>query len=104
MMLPICVGLMELIKEMFAANGRDIDLNNYKYATGLSIASYIAENIINKTLGFREKYIEFLKASGRDYPLEVLKIIDVDLTDTKVFDEAMHVFRKTLDEFIELSK
>lgn len=76
----------------------------YKYATGLSIASYIAENIINKTLGFREKYIEFLKASGRDYPLEVLKIIDVDLTDTKVFDEAMHVFRKTLDEFIELSK
>lgn len=76
----------------------------YKYATGLSIASYIAENIINKTPGFREKYIEFLKASGRDYPLEVLKIIDVDLTDTKVFDEAMLVFRKTLDEFIELSK
>lgn len=76
----------------------------YKYATGLSIASYIAENIINKTEGFREKYIEFLKASGRDYPLEALKIIGVDLKDTKVFDEAMNVFRKTLDEFIELSK
>ncbi len=76
----------------------------YKYATGLSIASYITENIMNKTPGFREKYIEFLKASGRDYPLEVLKIIDVDLKDTKVFDEAMKVFRKTLDEFIELSK
>ncbi len=76
----------------------------YKYATGLSIASYIAENIINKTKGFKEKYIEFLKASGRDYPLEVLKIIDVDLKDTKVFDEAMNAFRKTLDEFIELSK
>ena len=76
----------------------------YKYATGLSIASYIAENIMNKTPGFREKYIEFLKASGRDYPLEVLKIIDVDLKDAKVFDEAMKVFRKTLDEFIELSK
>ena len=76
----------------------------YKYATGLSIASYIAENIINETKGFKEKYIKFLKTSGRDYPLEVLKIIDVDLTDTKVFDEAMHVFRKTLDEFIELSK
>ena len=37
MMLPICVGLLELIKEMFAANGRDIDLNNYKYATGLML-------------------------------------------------------------------
>ena len=76
----------------------------YKYATGLSIASYIAENIINETKGFKEKYIKFLKTSGIDYPLEVLKIIDVDLKDTKVFDEAMNVFRKTLDEFIELSK
>ena len=76
----------------------------YKYATGLSIASYIAENIINETKGFKEKYIKFLKTSGRDYPLEVLKIIYVDLKDTKVFDEAMNVFRKTLDEFIELSK
>lgn len=76
----------------------------YKYATGLSIASYIAKNIVNKTPGFKEKYIEFLKASGRNYPLEVLKIIDVDLTDTKVFDEAMNVFRRTLDEFIKLSK
>ena len=76
----------------------------YKYATGLSIASYIAENIINKTPGFKEKYLEFLKSSGRDYPLEVLKIIGIDLTDTKVFDEAMKVFRKTLNQFIELSK
>ncbi len=76
----------------------------YKYATGLSIASYISKNIINKTPGFREKYIEFLKASSRDYPLEVLKIIDIDLTDTKVFDEAMKVFEKTLEEFLELNK
>lgn len=76
----------------------------YKYATGLSIASYISKNIINKTPGFREKYVEFLKASSRDYPLEVLKIIDIDLTDTKVFDEAMKVFEKTLEEFLELNK
>ena len=76
----------------------------YKYATGLSIASYIAKNIINETPGFKEKYIEFLTSGGRDYPLEVLKIIDVDLTDTKVFDEAMDVFKETLEEFIKLSK
>lgn len=76
----------------------------YKYATGLSIASYIAKNIINETPGFKEKYIEFLTSGGRDYPLEVLKIIDVDLTDTKVFDEAMDVFKETLEEFIKLIK
>ena len=75
----------------------------YKYATGLSIASYIAKNILNYTPNFKEKYIEFLKSGGRDYPLEVLKIIDIDLSDTKVFDEAMNMFKETLDKFISLN-
>ena len=76
----------------------------YKYATGLSIASYIVKNIINNTPNFKEKYLEFLKSGGRDYPLEVLKIIDIDLTDTKVFIEALDMFKETLDEFISLNK
>lgn len=71
----------------------------YQYATSLSISCYVAENIINNTPGFKDKYIEFLSSGGRDYPLEVLKIIDIDLTDTKVFESAMNDFRKTLDEF-----
>ena len=75
----------------------------YKYATGLSIASYIVKNILNNTPNFKEKYLEFLKSGGRDYPLEVLKIIDIDLTDTKVFDKAMEMFKETLDKFISLN-
>ena len=37
MMFPICLGLLSSIKEMFAANGREIDLHEYKYATGLML-------------------------------------------------------------------
>ena len=37
MMFPICLGLLNSIKEMFAANGREIDLHEYKYATGLML-------------------------------------------------------------------
>ena len=48
--------------------------------------------------------IEFLKSGGRDYPLEVLKIIDVDLTTAKVFDEAMDMFRDTLGTFKKLNQ
>lgn len=76
----------------------------YQYATGLSIASYIVKNILEEKEGFRDKYILFLKLGGRDYPLEVLKIIDVDLTDTKVFEEAISMFKETLEKFSELSK
>ena len=37
MMFPICLGLLNSIKEMFEANGRTIDLHDYKYATGLML-------------------------------------------------------------------
>ena len=37
MMFPICLGLLTSIKEMFAANGREIHLHEYKYATGLML-------------------------------------------------------------------
>ena len=76
----------------------------YQYATGLSIAAYIAKNILEETPEFKDKYIEFLKSGGRDYPLEVLKIIDVDLTTAKVFDEAMDMFRDTLGTFKKLNQ
>jgi len=74
----------------------------YQYATSLSISCYVAKNLIDGTPGFREKYIEFLKSGGRDYPLEVLKIIDIDLNDNKVYQEALNVFRDNLNEFIKL--
>lgn len=74
----------------------------YQYATSLSISCYVAENIINNTPGFKEKYLEFLKSGGKDYPLEVLKIIDIDLTDTKIFESAINLFKETLEKFKEV--
>lgn len=71
----------------------------YQYATSLSISCFVAQNIINDTPGFKEKYIELLKSGGKDYPLELLKIIDIDLTDSKVFESAINMFKDTLEEF-----
>lgn len=45
MMFPICLGLLASIKEMFAANGRNIDLYDYKYATGLMLMTAYACSI-----------------------------------------------------------
>lgn len=74
----------------------------YQYATGLSIASYIAKNILEGKEGFRDKYLEFLSSGGKDDPLEILKIIDVDLTDTKVFEESLTMFKETINTFEHL--
>jgi len=45
MMFPIALGLLESIKEMMAANGKEIDLKTYKYATGLMLMTAYACSI-----------------------------------------------------------
>ena len=45
MMFPIALGLLEAIREMMAANGKTIDLSNYKYATGLMLMTAYACSI-----------------------------------------------------------
>ena len=45
MMFPIALGLLEAIREMMAANGKHINLSNYKYATGLMLMTAYACSI-----------------------------------------------------------
>ncbi len=45
MMFPIALGLLEAIREMMAANGREINLSTYKYATGLMLMTAYACSI-----------------------------------------------------------
>ena len=45
MMFPIALGLLTSIKEMFSANGRQIDLSEYKYATGLMLMTAYSASI-----------------------------------------------------------
>lgn len=74
----------------------------YKYATGLSAACYIVNNILNGEEGYAEKYLEFLKSGSRDYPIELLKIADVDMNDPKVVESAIQMFDETIDEFVRI--
>ena len=70
----------------------------YKYATGLSAATYIANGLLDGTVKI-EDYLAFLKAGKSMSPLESLKLAGVDLTDKKVIMEAIEAMDKTIDEF-----
>lgn len=45
MMFPISLGLLEAIRDMMAANGKNIDLGKYKYSTGLMLMTAYACSI-----------------------------------------------------------
>lgn len=76
----------------------------YKYATGFSAATALASKIINKEEKAKERYMDFLKSGGSDYPIELLKKAGVDMTTPKPIEEALRVFEKLLDEMENMAK
>ena len=74
----------------------------YKYATGISAASYIVDGILNNKEGQLESYINFLKTGGSMYPLDELKVANIDLTNEEVIQSAIKTFEKYIKEFIEI--
>lgn len=74
----------------------------YKYSTGLISAICIASDILEKGDLAVEKYKKFLKAGGSMSPLDILKLVDVDLTTDEPYKKAMNFFKRTLDEIKEI--
>ncbi len=70
----------------------------YKYATGITCAINIANGILDEKPGYCEKYKEFLSMGGSLYPLDILKIVDIDLTKRAPYDIAMKEFDNIVKE------
>ncbi len=76
----------------------------YKYAIGLSCATKIVNDILNKKENAVENYLSFLKTGGSDYPVNELKVAGVDVMDEEVYKSAIDTFDKTILEFKKLMK
>ena len=70
----------------------------YKYATGITAAIVIANNILEQKDGYVEKYIDMLSKGGSLESLELLKLVDVDLEKEETYEKAFSYFRKNLEE------
>lgn len=74
----------------------------YKYATGFSAASAIAERILNGGEKELAEYKRFLSGGGSDYPMELLKLTGVDLSTNEPVRACMRTFKAMLDELKSL--
>ena len=70
----------------------------YKYATGLTAAVTIADNILKRGEEYYEKYKQFLSAGGSMPPLDILRLAEVDLETDAPYKRAMKEFSDTLSE------
>lgn len=76
----------------------------YKYATGLSAACHIVNNILEGKENAVEDYKKFLSCGSTLNPIDSLKLAGVDLNKKEVVESAIKMFDETINEFIELSQ
>ncbi|MDE6302504.1 MAG: oligoendopeptidase F, partial [Clostridia bacterium] len=70
----------------------------YKYATGITTAVSIANNILTKGSAYFEEYKKFLSAGGSLPPLDIIRLAGVDLESDEPYKTAMAEFASTLEE------
>lgn len=73
------------------------DFYVYQYATGYAAASSFAKSILEDGDKAVKPYIEFLKAGGSDYPIDILKKAGVDMTTPKPLEDTISRFAELLD-------
>ena len=73
----------------------------YKYATGISIACRIVNDILENKEGALDNYIKLLSSGGSDYSLNLLKLVDIDIASDDTIDKALDLFDETIDEFLK---
>lgn len=70
----------------------------YKYATGFSAASALSEKILNEGESAVEKYLNFLKSGGSEYPLNQLRAAGIDMEKKESIEKALGVFKELVEE------
>src|SRR5204862_911811 len=70
----------------------------YKYATGISAATTLAERVLSGERGSVDAYLNFLRSGGSKFPLETLKAAGVDMSTPAPIESTLRLFERRLDE------
>lgn len=74
----------------------------YKYATGMSAATALAQNILSGDTDKVAAYLGFLAGGSSQSPIELLRGAGVDMEDAATLDKAMQSFADMLNELESL--
>jgi oligoendopeptidase F len=74
------------------------DFYVYQYTTGFAAANSFSKMIVEEGESAVERYKDFLKSGGSDYPINILKKAGVDMTTPKPLEDTIRRF----DELLEM--
>lgn len=70
----------------------------YQYATSIAGAAYFVDQMNANSDKARDIYIDFLKAGGSDYPVEILKDAGLDMTSPAPYNAVIDRMDAVMDE------
>lgn len=76
----------------------------YKYAIGQVIALVIADKIYHGDKKMLANYFKFLKAGTSLPPLEIIKLVKIDLAKGDVYKQALAIINKLIKQFKQIKK
>ncbi|HEY1354400.1 MAG TPA: oligoendopeptidase F [Ktedonobacteraceae bacterium] len=74
----------------------------YQYATGISAASALVQQILNEGQPAVERYLNFLRSGSCEYSIDLLKKAGVDMTTPEPIRLALQLFESHLTQMEEL--
>lgn len=76
----------------------------YKYAIGQVAAIVNAYNILNNKPNAKDNYFKFLSSGMSLSPLETIKLLNIDLTQSQPWQEAGSIVESWINDFIKIGK
>lgn len=74
----------------------------YQYATSYAASQAILSKILAGEKAIIDRYLKMLSAGGSDYPIELLKICDIDMTTAAPIQATLKMFSEHVDEMERL--
>ena len=78
------------------------DFYVYQYATSFVASQALVAKVLSGEKGAVERYLNFLKSGGSEYPVEMLQKAGVDLTTSEPFHLTMKTMGQVMDEIENL--
>lgn len=76
----------------------------YKYAIGQVIAIVVADKIYHHDKKMLNNYLKFLSVGQSLPPLDIIKILNIDLSKGVVYKQALNILDKLVKQFKQIKK
>ena len=71
----------------------------YAYAFSISVALYVASEILKGNKNMLDKYLKFLSTGSDKWPVDIFKVLDVDLCSKDVYEGAIKYYDSLIEQY-----